>query len=497
MKTRHGALALLLVLAGCAHVPVREEFTELQTDVETRTGLTPTWAGVSSEEAAVAHAVAEMLTGELTVEEAVHITLLYNRNLQAMYAKFGIALADLIQAGLPANPVAEIIVRFKEDSPFDLRTWEVNVAQDFLDILLIPLRVKLARAEYERARLDVTREVVRHVTKTRVAFYHVQGAQQKLELMRMALLAAEAGFEMSMRLFEAGNFSEAELLAERARYEQAKLAVAEVEMMLVEKREELNKRMGLWGGATLWEAVLRLPPLPAEDLNTEDLEQRVVEASLDLSIAWYDVEATARRQGIKAVTTVIPELTIGAEFERETEIETEIGKDAMGEPELRRSEGPDIWWRGPSVSVPIPIFDQGQAVHTRAHMAVRREWERFTALAVNLRATARKARYRLDYARSRVRYYEYVLLPVQHRLRVQTQLRYNAMFIGIFHLLNAKRDEIDAGQRYIEALRDYWIARADIEQLLMGRMPDDGGAGQAGMNDARNNAGGGGQGGNG
>ena len=49
-------------------------------------------------------------------------------------------------------------------------------------------------------------------------------------------------------------------------------------------------------------------------------------------------------------------------------------------------------------------------------------------------------------------------------------LEYNAMQMGIFELLQAKQAEIDAGRDYVESLRDYWTARADLEKAVGGRL---------------------------
>ena len=51
------------------------------------------------------------------------------------------------------------------------------------------------------------------------------------------------------------------------------------------------------------------------------------------------------------------------------------------------------------------------------------------------------------------------------------QLQYNGMFVGVFQLLQARRDQIDAAREYIEALRDYWTARANLERAVGGRLP--------------------------
>ena len=42
------------------------------------------------------------------------------------------------------------------------------------------------------------------------------------------------------------------------------------------------------------------------------------------------------------------------------------------------------------------------------------------------------------------------------------------MQVGIFELLQAKQAEIDAGRDYVESLRDYWIARTELEKAIGG-----------------------------
>ena len=62
-----------------------------------------------------------------------------------------------------------------------------------------------------------------------------------------------------------------------------------------------------------------------------------------------------------------------------------------------------------------------------------------------------------------------MLLPLRHTIVEQTQAENNAMLVGTFDVLRAKQDEIEAGAAYVAALRDYWLARARMEQVLNGR----------------------------
>ena len=45
------------------------------------------------------------------------------------------------------------------------------------------------------------------------------------------------------------------------------------------------------------------------------------------------------------------------------------------------------------------------------------------------------------------------------------------MLTGAFDLLLAKQQEFEAYQKYLEAIRDYWIIRADMQRSLGGRLP--------------------------
>jgi len=61
-------------------------------------------------------------------------------------------------------------------------------------------------------------------------------------------------------------------------------------------------------------------------------------------------------------------------------------------------------------------------------------------------------------------------LPLRQFIVDETQKQYNGMFIGAFELLQTKRDQVEAGRQYIEALRDYWIARSQLQQIAGGRL---------------------------
>jgi outer membrane protein, heavy metal efflux system len=101
----------------------------------------------------------------------------------------------------------------------------------------------------------------------------------------------------------------------------------------------------------------------------------------------------------------------------------------------------------------------------------RRAEQEYYALGVRLRSTARALEERLQGADDRARYYRDILLPLREQIVRETQLQYNAMQLGVFDLLRAREQQIQAALAYVETLLDYWLARTDLEQLLSGRLP--------------------------
>ena len=68
-----------------------------------------------------------------------------------------------------------------------------------------------------------------------------------------------------------------------------------------------------------------------------------------------------------------------------------------------------------------------------------------------------------------VEQYGDVILPLNRSIKDYALLNYNAMQIDVFKLLRAHEKQVAAYQRFVNALGNYWMARADLETLLSGR----------------------------
>jgi outer membrane protein, heavy metal efflux system len=442
-----GWLCLLLVgLTGCASVDLRAGFPEVSAVVEERAATKIVWNRGNELDLEAAEKLRALLRKKFTADDAVQIAMLNNRDLQAIYSGLGLAQADLVQAGLFRNPILDAAVLFPLSGVRpDL---QLTVVISFLDALYVPLRKRVAAARFEEAKLRVTGAVLDLGAQVRRAFHEHQANEQMLELRQTIVQALTASWEVSRRLHEAGNVTDLDLARDRAAAETSKLALRSIEIAARQSREHLNDLMGTWGEQTVWEIDGRLPDIPAEPLPVNGLERVALSRSIDLSQARQRIITAGQQLGYDRATALIPEMDLGVGAERE--------------------EG---WKVGPVLSVPIPLFDQGQARVGRAVAELRRSQQEYYALAVRVRATARAVRDRMVGAQDRALYYRDILLPLQERIVNEAQLQYNAMQIGIFQLLRDRERQIETGVAYVEALREYWVARTDLALISSGRLP--------------------------
>jgi outer membrane protein, heavy metal efflux system len=443
-----GWLMAVLFFSGCAAIPLNAGFDEVKATIHERSRTQIFWNNGTDLDGQATEKLSSLLKGKLSADEAVQIALLNNRDLQAVYSDLGVAQADLVQAGLLSNPIFDgsILFPLSGGGPPGL---ELSAAMNFLNIFYVPLRKRVAAARFEEVKSRVAGTVLDFAARVRGAFYLHQANEQMLELRQAIARALEASFEIARRLSAAGNITDLDLARERAQFEASKLALRAAEVAVRQSREELNALMGLWGKQTQWQSDQRLPEIPEEPSQMQELEQRALENSIDLLNARQRIVLAGNQLGFNR-STVLPELHAGPRGERE--------------------EG--SWQLGPTLEFPIPLFDQGQARIGRAAAELRRSQQEYYGLAVRIRSGARAVQDRFEGARDRALYYRDILLPLRERIVNEAQLQYNAMQLGPFQLLRAREQQIQTAVEYIESLRDYWLARADAEQFLSGRLPN-------------------------
>jgi cobalt-zinc-cadmium efflux system outer membrane protein len=430
-----------LALAACVSVPRDAGVAEVQRSVSERGVPAPesrAQPAVSDQER-----VASMLGGELTADQAVAIAMLNSPRLQAMLAGLGIARADLIEASTISNPIFEAEIRYPRE-PY--RPFELRLAQALVDLIQLPRRRALGRAAFAAAQMRVSSEVLRFAADVRASYYELLAASQRLALSRTALDAAQTAVDVAIKQHAAENITDLELENEQARYEEAKLDLAREERWGVLAREALIRWMGLRAASSDWTMPATFPPLPAAELEQEQLEQLAAAQRLDITIARREVEAAKQRVPL-ARLAMLEDTMLDVHYEREPKGEHTVG---------------------PGIELPIPIFDTGRAARTRAEAQYLRARNELAALEAESASRLRSALATVSEARARVDYYRDVVLPRRHRIVELTKLEHNAMLVGVFQLLQARQSETAAERDFIDAQRDYWSARLDLDRAVQG-----------------------------
>lgn len=447
MRSILPALAALLLLAGCS-VSRTAGHVDVARLVEQRTGQRTHWNQGTMEDAQVAEVVNKLLKDGLTRERAIEIGLVNNRGLQATYEDLDVSQAEMVQAGLLKNPSLSLGLGFPLN-PAGILEIEGSIVQEFLDLLTLPLRKKIARERFNAAILRVAHQAFQVAVEVSKQFATVQAAQQVLEYRRTVATAAQVMAELSTRQHEAGNIIELALVGEQAAYEAAELERERAEIALIDAREKLNRVLGLWGPQTAWTIGQPLPDPPESEPALEHLEQVAIRQRLDVDAARKEVAV----------------LTRAAKLARDFRL---LGRVEVGAQGHRDPDGPQVL--GPTITLELPIFDQRQAEIARLDALRRQAERRLAAVAVDARSEVRAARVQMLTTRQIINRYRKNLLPLRTQIVELSQLQYNAMQIGPAQLLAARQSQVDTYQQYVEALRDYWSARAELERALGGRL---------------------------
>jgi cobalt-zinc-cadmium efflux system outer membrane protein len=128
---------------------------------------------------------------------------------------------------------------------------------------------------------------------------------------------------------------------------------------------------------------------------------------------------------------------------------------------------------GPSLSLQLPIFNQGQGAIARTQGLLEEKRGQLRALEVNIETGVRLGTERVQAAREMAEEYRSTLIPERESVVTHSQENVNAMLMGVFELLLAKEQEYDAYQGYLEAVRDYWLARVDLTRSVGARLPSE------------------------
>jgi cobalt-zinc-cadmium efflux system outer membrane protein len=314
----------------------------------------------------------------------------------------------------------------------------------------LPARKRIAATQLEATKLEVGAHVLGFAAEVRAAFYEAQAAEQVVSMRRLVHDAAQAAAELARRQHEAGTMNDLALSTELGLAAQTAVDLTRALGAAAVAREHLTRLMGVWGTATGWRIGPKLPELPSEEVALERLETRAIEQRLDVGAARRELQALDASLSLARTTRWTGLVTINLEAGR-----------------LRDTKRVSV---GYGATLEVPLFDQKQAGIARLESAKRTLENNLQGLSIDVRSEVRASAARVTTARRLVEQYGSVLVPLRESIVKYSQEQYDAMLLGVYQLLQAKQSELAAYAEYIEALRDYWIARSDLERAVGSRL---------------------------
>jgi cobalt-zinc-cadmium efflux system outer membrane protein len=426
--------------SGCASVSAKREFKDVQKQIESRTQSNIQWqSSVNNEE--INRQVQSILENPLTADDAVQVAVMNNPSLQAVFEELGIAKADLVQAGLLKNPSLHGFIRRPNHDGETNREFEVK--QDILSILTLPLRRTLASQQLEQVKYRVGQAVLKLDSEVRAGYYTLQSAKQMYAMEEKIFKAAQSAVALAERQLKAGNINDLVFTGHKMALYQAKMELTQKDAEVIEVRENLARLMGLSGYDMAWDIPEDLPYVSKEETSLKELESKALTMNFDLAAARQEIKVMQKAVSISRME-IIPDIEAGFNTEKE-------------------SDGGEL--SGPVFEVEVPLFDQNQSLVARAKAQLRQSEKRLETLENEILAEVRSKHAKLMAVKNSVETYKNTVLPLHAQFIDSLQEHYNFMLVGVYDLLDAKREEVGAIHKFLENLKEYWVIRSELESL--------------------------------
>ena len=384
--------------------------------------------------------LADLLQEPVSVETAERISVEANPMVKVKIAAVGIAEADYAQAGRMENPGLSYERISGEESA-------TSLLFDIGGVLLMPLKRKMEARRLEAARYQSALDVMSHVSNTRMAWINAVAEKQQTALIRKAVETAETSNNLTRQMTALGHSNVIEAA-------QSELVLGELRSTLIRQKlneqaakEKLIIQLGLWGdqarSLTLPDG---LPPIPDTPREIESIEQQAVDNRLDVQMAKFNLESMAENLKLNRLNPFLSTIEFGPVWER-----------AEGEKE-----------KGYEIELRLPIFDPGDVKTEKARIIFQQALAQAESTAVAAASSARQALLAYQSSWDIAHHMQTEMLPIRNRISAEQLLQYNGMLISVFDLLNDLLAATNMESDYVNSVRDFWLADANLQTTLTG-----------------------------
>jgi len=445
---RTGVVMALLALGGCAGFSRDGGFDSVAQATRAQLGKEVLWPRTDGERAKSGARVAELLSRPLSIDDAVQVALLNNRDLQASFEQLGVSEADLVQSGRLPNPRFD----FRHASAAGQYDIEETVSLNVVALLTMSYRHETEQRRFAQTQAGIEQQILELAQHTRSAYVAMLAARESVAYHEQVNAAASASAELARRMVAAGNWNRVDQAREQAFELEAQQSLKRAQYAETASREKLIRLLALpnaSGADTPLHLAERLPELPSSIEALPDVEQYVLERRVDLQLQRLKIDQLARSLDLTQSTRFVNVLEAGPT-------------------RIKQGTARDPYESGFVFSFEVPIFDSGAARVRRAEAIYAQALDEFAQAAIDARSQIRQSYANYQAAHKLAVQQRDEILPLRKFIADQNLLHYNASLISIFDLLSSAREQAAGVDDCIQAARDFWMAKSEYDASLLG-----------------------------
>ena len=434
------ATVAMLLLTGCHTGELQQRRSTVSGEIANRFGT-----GLSTEMGPGQTQLPPGITTDdgVTEDEAVAIALWNNAAYQEMLAQLGVSNAQLLDAGLIADP------QFQLFFPLGPKQLEFTTFQAVDALWLQPIRVKAAELDVDRVTQSMVQNGLNVIRDARVAHANLVAVSEQSEVAQEAARLRQQIADLARKRLDAGDISELEFTTSRIDALQAKAAAERAEHDVTLARDRLRTVVGLVSPESRVqspEMMVTAAPLDSR-LSTLDSVDVLVDHALamrpDLRAAEIAIEAASKRAGLAQ-----------SQF---------MNLDAIYDANGQGTRG---FESGPGLRFSIPLFNRNQGGIAIADAQWQQAARQYVTIRDQVTLDVRSAHTQLAQARENLAALREEILPVLREAEELARRNYENGGTPYFLVLQTTGQYLDARLRESQLAADQRRAIAELDRSV-------------------------------
>jgi outer membrane protein TolC len=377
----------------------------------------------------------------LTLSEAIEGALRQSAELQIALAEVRVAQAEAHQSRLLPNPVLDIALRFPEGGGSTIV--ETSVSADLVKVLQMPRRISASDAALRAASARAVTIALDAIAKTQRGYFTVHALRSEVELITQRTSHLTELLAIAQARLKAGEITQLDVTTLKAEQAVAAIDLRDRKLQLDLEELALARLLGQPGGTTDWSLATPLPAIPTTGDESGNITRALrtrpeIQAERWQLASLKDHRALARLAWLKGAAA-------GLDAERDSD-----------------------WSLGPSVDVPLPLFDWGQAQRAKARAQAIAARHRLTKTLRQIVQEVRQAQVSLAQLGVIVRQAREELVPLQtERVRLARAV-YEAGQSDLTPMRLAELDLLEARRKLLQLELRTALASTQLERSMGG-----------------------------